>query len=303
MLEKSPEFDAKTLFIWLCEKQPGRYQEGQLRTFQRRVASWRVENGSKIATLEQVRRPGEQLQTDGTWLKELKVTINGIPYVGLLIHSVLPYSNWEWGRLAPSESLAAVHLGLQSTLKKLGAVPAIHQTDNSSAATKKLGAQDGGKSPDKRGFTIGYLEILKHFGMEPSATHVGNPNENGDVESSNGGLKHSLKQHLLLRGNREFETLAAFEAFVHRVMDKLKNILSNLVRIPIVPTVKCTCSIIETSLAKQKKWYGGIIECLRSFISVAEGPVLLPEMPEPVLSCQCVSSGFVSIARKSICYH
>ena len=220
MLTTSPEFDAKTLFEWLCEKQPGRYQEGQLRTFQRRVSHWRVENKSQIATLEQVRRPGEQLQTDGTWLTELGVTIQGVPYAGLLMHSVLPYSNWEWGRLAPSESLVALRVVLQSTLQKLGAVPAIHQTDNSSAATKRLGAQDGGKSPSERGFTDGYLELVAHFGMEPAATHVGNPNENGDVESSNGGLKRALNQHLLLRGSREFESLVGFEAFIHRVMEK-----------------------------------------------------------------------------------
>ena len=39
MLVLAPELEAKTLFVWLCERSPGKYQAGQLRTFQRRVAA------------------------------------------------------------------------------------------------------------------------------------------------------------------------------------------------------------------------------------------------------------------------
>ena len=52
MLADAPELEAKTLFEWLCEQHPGKYQEGQLRTFQRRVSVWRALNGSKLLTLE-----------------------------------------------------------------------------------------------------------------------------------------------------------------------------------------------------------------------------------------------------------
>ncbi len=114
MLENAPELEAKALFEWLCDQHPGNYQEGQLRTFQRRVSHWRVFNESQELTLEQVRRPGEMIQTDGTWMTELGVTINGQAFPHLLIHSVLPYSNWEWGRVAQSESLLALRLGIQS---------------------------------------------------------------------------------------------------------------------------------------------------------------------------------------------
>ena len=38
----APELEAKVLFEDLCERYPGRYQEGQLRTFQRRVREWRA---------------------------------------------------------------------------------------------------------------------------------------------------------------------------------------------------------------------------------------------------------------------
>jgi len=37
MLEEAPGLEAKALFEWLQEQKPGKYQEGQLRTFQRRA--------------------------------------------------------------------------------------------------------------------------------------------------------------------------------------------------------------------------------------------------------------------------
>ena len=42
MLSEAPELEAKTLFAWLSEQSPGKYQEGQLRTLQRRVSDWRA---------------------------------------------------------------------------------------------------------------------------------------------------------------------------------------------------------------------------------------------------------------------
>ncbi len=130
MLQQAPELEAQVLFDWLCEHHPGKYVEGQLRTLQRHVSAGRALHGHKLLTLEQVHRPGEVLQTDGTSMNALGITLRGQPFPHLLIHSVLTYSNWEWGRVAQSESLVAIRLGLQSALVRLGHVPAIHQTDN-----------------------------------------------------------------------------------------------------------------------------------------------------------------------------
>ena len=217
-LEDAPSLEAKALFEWLCEQHPGRYQEGQLRTFQRHVATWRALHQKQVAILEQVHRPGEVLQTDGTRLTELGVTIQGQLFKHLLIHCVLPYSNWEWGRIAQSESLAALQLGLQSTLVKLGYVPKYHRTDNSSAATYWPGAK--AEAGHKREYTDGYLLLLDHYGLEPQITNLDSPHENGDVESSNGGLKRAIEQYLLLRGSRDFESIEAYEAFLFDVMDR-----------------------------------------------------------------------------------
>jgi transposase InsO family protein len=219
MLANAPELEAKTLLEWLCEKYPGKYQAGQLRTLQRRVKDWRVLNQSQVATLEQVHQPGQVLQTDGTWLSELEITIAGQPFKHLLIHCVLPYCNWEWGVIAQSESLLALQRGLHSTLLKLGYVPLYHQTDNSSAATYRLGEAAATKEGE-RAYNPAYVALLAHFGLEPRAIHVGCPQQNGDIEAANGQLKQALRQHLLLRGSRDFESLADYETFVEQVMNK-----------------------------------------------------------------------------------
>jgi transposase InsO family protein len=217
MLMAAPELEATALFDWLCRHlRPGKYQEGQLRTFQRRVSEWRALHLEKVAVLEQVHRPGEVLQTDGTWLTELGVTIQGEAFKHILIHCVLPYSNWEWGVIAQSESQLALQRGLQSTLFKLGYVPRYHQTDNSSAATYQVRHEADGE----RAYTPGYLALLEHFGLEPRTIRVGCPEQNGDIEASHGGLKRALVQHLLLRGSREFVSLEAYEQFIETVLEQ-----------------------------------------------------------------------------------
>ncbi len=216
MLETAPELEAKSLFEWLQEKEPDKYQEGQLRSFQRRVADWRALNQDKVAVLDQAHQPGAALQTDGTWLTELEVTIGGRPFAHVLIHCVLPYSNWEWGAIAQSESLLALQRGLSSTLLKLGYVPEYHQTDNSSAATSQV---QGGQSGERQ-YNENYLALLNHFGLKPRTIALRQPEQNGDVESSHGGLKQALRQHLLLRGSRDFDSLADYEAFVGHIMNR-----------------------------------------------------------------------------------
>ena len=216
MLQAAPELEATTLFEWLCDQHPGRYQENQLRTLQRRVADWRALHQSRLAVLEQVHRPGEVLQSDGVWLTELGVTIAGEPFKHLLLHCVLPYSNWEWGAIAQSESLLAFQRGLEATLFELGAVPQYHQTDNSSAVTHHLGPADS----SEREYNQAYLALLDHYGLKPRTIHIGCPEQNGDIEAVNGGLKRALEQHLLLRGQRDFATVAEYEQFLEQVMTK-----------------------------------------------------------------------------------
>ena len=217
MLCESPALEAKTLFEVLVEKYPDRYEDGQLRTLQRRVKSWRAERGpDKEVMLAQQHRPGEAAQTDFTWATELAVTIAGQAFVHMLCVFVLPYSNWRWASVCLSESIASIRHGVQRALFQLGRVPEWHQTDNSTAATHRIpdGQSVVGEGSGKRPFNADYLAIMRHFGMKARTTEVGAKEQNGDVEAANRALKSALNQSLLVRGSRDFESRAGWQSFV-----------------------------------------------------------------------------------------
>ncbi len=72
ILERATTVQAKTLFDYLSRRYEGRFQEGQLRTLQRRVKAWRAVHGEpKEVIFPQSHRPGEQAQSDFTYLGRL----------------------------------------------------------------------------------------------------------------------------------------------------------------------------------------------------------------------------------------
>lgn len=211
-LLEAPELEARTLFEDLMRRRPGRYEEGQLRTFQRRVKQWRAEHGpAKEVFFPQEHRAGEALQTDFTEAKSLGVTISGEPFEHLLCQSVLPYSNWQSVMVCRSESMLAVRNGVQEAVFRLGRVPEWHQTDNSTAATHDL-------HTGMRGFNAEYSELMAHLGMKPRTIGIGKSHQNGDVEAGNGALKRRMEQHLLLRGCRDFATVEEYERWIDSVV-------------------------------------------------------------------------------------
>lgn len=225
-LADAPELEARTLFEDLCQRRPDIYQEGQLRTFQRRVKDWRAHHGpAKEVFFPQEHRPGEAIQTDFTWATDLNVTIQGEPFAHMLCHAVLPYSNWEMVTVCQSESMLALRRGIPAALVALGRVPKFHQTDNSTSATHRLATTEETTAdvssdaaiPAKRGFNEEYLQMMEHYGMIPRTIAVGKSEQNGDVEALNGALKRKLNQHLLMRGNREFPSVEAWEGFAQAV--------------------------------------------------------------------------------------
>ena len=221
-LRDAPELEAKTLFALLQEANPGQYEDGQLRTLQRRVKRWRAAHGpDQEVVLAQQHRPGEAAQTDFTHATELAVTIAGQVFVHLLCVLVLPYSNWQWATVCLSESMAALRRGVQRALFQLGRVPRYHQTDCSTAATHKIPADQVAYVEDgQRPFNAEYVALMRHLGMTPRTTAVGAKEQNGDVEASNGALKRRLEQALLVRGSRDFESTDAWQDFIDGVLRK-----------------------------------------------------------------------------------
>ena len=217
MLKEAPELEGKALFEWFSERHEGQYNEGQLRTFQRHVRRWRALHGpEKEVYFPQEHRPGIRMETDFTGLQSLGVTILGEASDPMICHSVLTYSNWQWGTLCLSESFLSLRKGLQAALVQLGHVPAEHWTDNTTAATHKLGGDEQGR----RGFNGSYIHLTEHLGLDPHTINRAEPHENGDIESANGAFKRRLEQHLLLRGNRDFEDRDAYRRFIEDVFHK-----------------------------------------------------------------------------------
>ena len=124
ILKRSPTVEAKAVFDHLCRQQEGAFQQGQLRTLQRRIKQWKAEYGeAKEVMFPQKYQPGHQAQSDFTFMGRLGVTIQGQPFPHLLYHFVLAYSNWEATTLCFSESFESLSLGLQNALWELGALP------------------------------------------------------------------------------------------------------------------------------------------------------------------------------------
>lgn len=219
-LAEAPELEAKALFEDLMRRHSGRYQERQLRTFQRRVKQWRAEHGPpREIFFPQEHRSGEAMQTDFTWATKLGVMIAGESFEHRLCQSVLPYSNWQSVVVCQSESMLALRRGVQEAVFRLGRVPAWHQTDNSTAATHDL-------STGKRGFNREYEELMEHLGMEPRTIAIGKSHQNGDVEALGGALKRRLEQHLLLRGSRDFDSVEAYESWIGGVVEQANGLRS-----------------------------------------------------------------------------
>jgi transposase len=217
-LKDAPELEAKALFEHLQSQQPGKLSQKHLRTFQRRVKLWRLQYGQdKEVFFPQDWEPGRAMQLDWTHAGELAVTIAGVFYDHLLCHTVLPYSNWQWATRCQSESLLSLRQGLQEGLHRLGKVPQELRVDNSSAATHCIGAA---QAQGKREFNPEFVSVCAHYGLAPKTIGIACPNENGDVESGNGHLKRRLKQHLLLRGSRDFASEADYDRFLERVLER-----------------------------------------------------------------------------------
>jgi len=86
-LNANPGLEAKTLFEALQRQYPGRFADGQLRAFQRRVRTWRSSQGPpKEVFFGQVHEPGRLGQSDFTHMSSLKVTIGGRPFDHLMYH-------------------------------------------------------------------------------------------------------------------------------------------------------------------------------------------------------------------------
>ena len=113
------------------------------------------------------------------------------------------------------ESLVALAEGLQNALAACGGCPQEHRTDSLSAAYRNLGRRTN------EDLTQMYQRLCQHYNLRPSRNNRGLAHENGSIESPHGYFKRRLHQALLLRGSFDFDSVAAYQAFIHQVVEQL----------------------------------------------------------------------------------
>lgn len=216
MLRREPRLTPTTLYEYLQEHYPGEYTR-VLRTLQRRVKTWKSVHGPAPEVMFELRHePGMIGLSDFTELKGIEVTINGKPFEHLIYHYRLAYSGWRYAQIIEGgESFIALSEGLQNALAASGGVPRQHRTDSLSAAYKNARGQH------RKVLTQYYEELCDHYRLEPTRNNKGIAHENGSIESPHGHLKHRIKQALYLRGNFDFESIAAYQRFIDESVEKL----------------------------------------------------------------------------------
>ncbi len=216
--DRAGRLQALTLFEWLCERYPGQFQPGQLRTLQRRVRDWRAQHGPDVeAYFEQTAIPGREAAVDFTDATALGVTIQGEPFAHLWFEWVLSFSGWTYVALAASETFEALVAGVQGAVWTLGAVPSVLRHDNLSAATHELKRSGG------RQLTVRFKGVLDHYGLQSSRIQPTQAHENGVVEQAHYRSKTAIEQALLLRGHADFPDEASYEAFGRDVIERKRN--------------------------------------------------------------------------------
>jgi hypothetical protein len=214
MLQREPRLEPMTLFEYLQETYPGKY-EGVLRTVQRRVEQWKAKQGKPKEVMFKIRHePGEMGLSDFTHLKGVTVTIKGKPFQHLLYHYRLAYSGWQYIQVIQGgESFVGLSQGLQNALATCGGVPQIHRTDSLSAAYRNV----GGRNPK---LTQMYDEVCRHYRLRPTHNNKGVAHENGSVESPHGHFKRKLCQALFRRGSLDFASVSEYQALIEQVVAK-----------------------------------------------------------------------------------
>ncbi len=214
LLEQEPTLTGLTLWEYLEERYPQRYPYSQLRTLQRRVKHWRATLGpEKPVIFRQSIPPGQQGLSDFTH-PDNEVTIAGQPFKHLIYQFRLAFSGTRYAHIVQGgESYSALAEGLQNALHKMGGVPLDHRTDSLSAAYVN--------QYEHKQLTQAYEGLCLHYGMTGTTNNPGISHENGAIETAHASLKHRLDQALKLRDNADFASIADYQTFIDRSIERL----------------------------------------------------------------------------------
>jgi hypothetical protein len=214
MLESAPGLRPITVLRELARRHPDRIDDSVRRSLERRIRTWRAMHGpDQPVIFPQAHAPGRMGLSDFTDMSGLGVTIAGQALDHRLYHFALVYSGFEHGEVVlGGESYTALASGLATALTTLGGAPTEHRSDSLSAAFRNL-CHDQAEDLTRR-----FAALAAHDGMTPTRNNRGVAHENGSIESRHGHLKDRIAQALMLRGSVDFDTLAAYRAFVAGVI-------------------------------------------------------------------------------------
>lgn len=215
MLEASPGLRPIAVFEELLRRHP-ELGAGIRRTLERRIRQWRALHGPEREVMfRQTHEPGRQGLSDFTDMTDLGVTVAGEPLPHRLYHFRLAFSGFTHAHVVlQGESFVALAAGLQDALWALGGAPREHRTDSLSAAFRNLGPEV------EEDWTERYAALCAHYGMAASRNNRGIAHENGAIEAPHGHLKRAIEDALLLRGSRDFDTIADYRAFIDALVGR-----------------------------------------------------------------------------------
>ena len=213
MLEASPGLRSIAVFEELMRRHPD-LGTGIRRTLERRIRRWRALHGPEREVIfRQTHEPGRMGLSDFTDMAGIGVTVAGEPLPHRLYHFRLAFSGFEHAHVVlGGESFVALAAGLQDALWALGGVPREHRSDSLSAAFRNLSAEI------EEDWTARYGALCGHYGMEASRNNRGIAHENGAIEAAHRHLKRAVEDALLLRGSRDFDTIAEYRRFIDELV-------------------------------------------------------------------------------------
>ena len=200
---------ARTIIELLMEKYPGRFYMSQLRTLERRVKEWRAEQGlGPEAYIPQDHSPGSEAQIDFTSGTSLGITICGEPHAHKIGQYILSYSRGRYAQPAMGETLPATLSLVQRGLETLGGTPKTIRSDGLPSCVQN-------RKPNTE-----YKDFLRYYGMRASVINPYRAHENSLVEHAHFRLKNAIKQALIVRGSRDFNSVAEYADLIQTVVDR-----------------------------------------------------------------------------------
>jgi len=215
MLKANPGLRPIAVLEELLRRHP-ELQPGIRRTLERRIRQWRALHGPEREVIfRQTHEPGRMGLSDFTDMAEAGVTVAGAPLPHRLYHFRLAFSGFEHAHVVlGGESFVALAAGMQDALWALGGAPSEHRSDSLSAAFRNLAPEV------EEDWTTRYAALCAHYGMDASRNNRGLAHENGAIEAAHGHLKRAVEDALLLRGSRDFDTIADYRRFVDELIGR-----------------------------------------------------------------------------------